>query len=85
MTFFYAYEKYLLLYQDKYTPKSILRFPSYAHTYTQLVSDKHTSNAHFGKNHHQKIEKTVEKRLNAQKRAKIRRKNLRRVFHQRKG
>ena len=53
--------------KDKYTPKSILHFFSYAHMYTQLVSDKHTSNNHFGKNHHQKIEKTVAKIENAQK------------------
>lgn len=51
-------------------------FLSHAHTYTQLVSDKHTSNNHFGKNHHQKIEKTVAKIENAQKWAKIKRKNL---------
>ena len=78
MTFFYAYEKYLLLYQDKYTPKSILRFFLVcAHVYaTCILSDNHTSNNHFGKNHHQKIEKTVAKIENAQKWAKIKLKNL---------
>ena len=40
---------------------------------------------HFGKNHYQKIGRTVAKIKNAQKQAKIVRKNLKRVFPQRNG
>ena len=75
--FFYA----LTCIKDKYTPKSILRFfSSYAYAHTQLVSDKHTSNNHFGKNHHQNIEKMVAKSGRCKNRLKLSEKILDEYF-----
>ena len=48
-----------------------------------LYQDKHMPKNHFEKNHHQKLGRMVAKIKNAQKQAKIVRKNLGRVFPQR--
>ena len=69
--------------KDRYTFKHQTVFYEYE-KFASLVIDKHTPNAHFRKNRHQKIGKTVAKIENAQKWVKIKRKNLGRVFHQEK-